>query len=807
VVSADYSPIGASTYTVQAYFKGALTAQATGQKGTSLAQAQSACGSFDWELWPNFGPTVDWDNGGTPLLLGGASVMCDQLYIIPENVTWSGAPTAMQITASQVPGLTITSENASLVYQGLTNSSLGNATLAVSGSQLVVSNLGSSGQDGVSIALPGNLSAWEAHWQDPDPSGTLPVGAYVQQQVMGPGSAGSSGVLGTVAVTKAGTGNYVVSADFSAVGASTYTVQAYRQGVLVAQATGQTGSALAVAANFSWSNDSEVSCCPWSVTVSVDWGSGGTSLSVAGAKVTCDQLYIIPENASWSGAPTAMQITASQVPGLTITSENASLVYQGLTNSSLGNATLAVSGSQLVVSNLGSSGQDGVAIALPGNLSGLEAHWQNPDPSGTLPVGAYLKQQVVGPGRDGTSGVLGMVAVTKAGTSNYVVSADFSPVGVSTYTVQAYRQGVLVAQASGQPGAALAVASGCSWSGDIGWTCCPLIVDVSVDWGSGGTSLAVAGAKVTCDHLYITPEGVSLPSQPTAFQITGAMLPPITITSENVTLPYGGLSHTSLGNATVAVQGNQLSISNLGSSGQDGVSIALPGTLTGLEMHWQDPDPLGALPVGAYLKQQVVGPASDGTSGVLGALQVTKAGTSNYVVSADFSPVGASTYTVQAYRQGVMVAQASGQKGAAMAVASGCSWSGDITYTCCPWSVTVSLDWGSGGTSLLVAGAKVTCDQLYIIPENVAWQGAPTAMQITASQVPALSMTAATVSPVLVSLSLANQNATLQWFGTGVLQQTSDLRNWSDVSGATTPYTIPMSGTNQFFRITQPTSF
>jgi len=317
----------------------------------------------------------------------------------------------------------------------------------------------------------------------------------------------------------------------------------------------------------------------------------------------------------------------------------------------------------------------------------------------------------------------------------------------------------------------------------------------------------VAGAKVTCDHLYITPEGVSLPSQPTAFQITGAMLPPITITSENVTLPYGGLSHTSLGNATVAVQGNQLSISNLGSSGQDGVSIALPGTLTGLEMHWQDPDPLGALPVGAYLKQQVVGPASDGTSGVLGALQVTKAGTSNYVVSADFSPVGASTYTVQAYRQGVMVAQASGQKGAAMAVASGCSWSGDITYTCCPWSVTVSLDWGSGGTSLLVAGAKVTCDQLYIIPENVAWQGAPTAMQITASQVPALSMTAATVSPVLVSLSLANQNATLQWFGTGVLQQTSDLRNWSDVSGATTPYTIPMSGTNQFFRITQPTSF
>ncbi|MGD0539823.1 MAG: hypothetical protein ABSC03_19510, partial [Verrucomicrobiota bacterium] len=61
---------------------------------------------------------------------------------------------------------------------------------------------------------------------------------------------------------------------------------------------------------------------------------------------------------------------------LTAKAQPLPVVYQGLTNSSLGNATLAVSGSQLVVSNLGSSGQDGVSIALPGNLSALETHWQ-----------------------------------------------------------------------------------------------------------------------------------------------------------------------------------------------------------------------------------------------------------------------------------------------------------------------------------------------------------------------------------------------------------------------------------------------
>ena len=94
-----------------------------------------------------------------------------------------------------------------------------------------------------------------------------------------------------------------------------------------------------------------------------------------------------------------------------------------------------------------------------------------------------------------------------------------------------------------------------------------------------------------------------------------------------LTLSYAGLGHTSLGNAVLTATDTRLTVSNLGSSGQDGVSIALPSNLTGWEAHWQNPDPSDALPVGAYLKQQVVGPGSDGTSGVLGTVQVTKAGT------------------------------------------------------------------------------------------------------------------------------------------------------------------------------------
>src|ERR1035441_5977209 len=70
--------------------------------------------------------------------------------------------------------------------------------------------------------------------------------------------------------------------------------------------------------------------------------------------------------------------TCSQTVLVTVESP----VYQGLTNTSLGDATLAVSGSQLTVGNLGSSGQDGVDITLTPGTS-LPAAWLPLDSSDT----------------------------------------------------------------------------------------------------------------------------------------------------------------------------------------------------------------------------------------------------------------------------------------------------------------------------------------------------------------------------------------------------------------------------------------
>jgi hypothetical protein len=117
-----------------------------------------------------------------------------------------------------------------VTYGGVPNSSLGNASLALQGGQLVAGNLGSSGQDGVSVALPPGLTGWGAQWVPLDQVGKLPVGAYLQERVLGAFGGVADALLGTVTMTKAGTTNYVLSADLSPIGAGSVLLQAYLGG-------------------------------------------------------------------------------------------------------------------------------------------------------------------------------------------------------------------------------------------------------------------------------------------------------------------------------------------------------------------------------------------------------------------------------------------------------------------------------------------------------------------------------------------------------------------------------------------------
>ena len=368
--------------------------------------------------------------------LNQAQLQALNLRLSTDPMTLSGSSLSVSTMLHRAAQLI---NPAVVTYANLSHTPLGSALIANQldhgSNRLVVSNLGSSGQDGVEITLPGNLSGLDVGWQDLDTSNTLPVGAYVQEQMIGMSGTGTIAPWGTLTLTKNGTTNYVLSADYSPIGASMYTVQAFLKGVLVGQVTGLDGGALAICGGCCTTYDWEF----WpNFGPTIDWGHG-TPILLGGAALTADQLYVIPENVTLTGTPTAMQITASQVPSLTITSEIASLVYQGLTNTSVGSATVTGQGNQLMVSGIGSNGVDGVSIAMPSNLSGFDVTWQPLDVSNTLPVGAYVQEQIIGTAGAVTNGVLGTLTMTKTGTPAYPysVSANYSPVGASNYTVQA----------------------------------------------------------------------------------------------------------------------------------------------------------------------------------------------------------------------------------------------------------------------------------------------------------------------------------------------------------------------------------
>jgi hypothetical protein len=658
-------------------------------------------------------------------------------------------------------------------YQGVANTALGSATLAVSNNLLTVGNLGSSGQDGVSIALPSFLTALDVEWQDFDPSNSLPVGYYIQENAVGTANGITNGVLGTLTMTKFGTTNYLLSANFSPIGASNYLVQAYFQGALVAQMTNLNVTAAVISFN------SPVQGGPSRDYIIGFTAHGAPIYSFSGhgyfQSVEFDDLVCTPLNVP-SYSPAALAITASHVPSITITSENESLVYQGLTNTSLGNATLAVSGNQFTVGNLGASGQDGVSIALPRYLSGLDVHWQNLEQSNTLPVGSYIQEHLIGTANGITNGLLGTTTVTKTGSTNYLVSADFSPMGASNYLVQVYVQGVLVAQMTNQNGASLAQIYGDDPLLDLGYlggfvysgpllVCLPPCYDIPPIGCTTCTNRNIPDPQGPVE-LVINPISLQSPTL-TGIGITASQVPGITITSENATVPYQGLAITALGSATLAVSNNLLTVGNLGSSGQDGLLIPLSTNLTALDVEWQDFDPSNSLPVGYYIQENAVGTANGITNGVLGTLTMTKTGTTNYLLSANFSAIGASNYLVQAYFQEALVAQMTNQNGASLLSFywTGPGGPGRDTVT------AVNLKNGSVTYSYSGHGyfQSVEFDDLVCTPLNVP-SYSPTAMAITASQVPSISITAENVSVQYQGFSnTALGSATLAVSGSGLI--------------------------------------
>jgi hypothetical protein len=267
-----------------------------------------------------------------------------------------------------------------------------------------------------------------------------------------------------------------------------------------------------------------------------------------------------------------------------------------------------------------------------------------------------------------------------------------------------------------------------------------------------------------------------------------------------------GIRHTALSAATFQLLGSSLRIGNIGSSGQDGVSLAtgVAGravlTLAPLEAG-------GPLANGAFLQLSAQGSVSGVAGQPVGNLRVTRTAT-GAVLLPNFSALGASTHRVQVFNQGALVLELAG-------------YGGSVSTSTLPTSLGVA-DGGFfarylGGTTFTVGPAVATGDEVRLLPE-----GAPLAVgyvsrvDLRASGIPSITIDAETVTPlpppsldiscigVIYHLRLEPTVTNAQYR----LEASTDLANWSafgtiTAPGVTLEVEVPAaysSGPRWFFR-------
>ncbi len=202
-----------------------------------------------------------------------------------------------------------------------------------------------------------------------------------------------------------------------------------------------------------------------------------------------------------------------------------------------GAATLAFFTDRLIVSGIGSSGDDGARVGL-GEATDFRLGWLDLDPTGSLPTGALLRASatgsILGEARD-----LGSIEFTKE-LSKLELVADFSAIDSPTQRLEIYNEGELVTTVTGNA-APLAFTSG---------------INVIVIWprsiskigGGGGTTcfvsewdhpieIAVPGAGTfQGDELRVLAENQEAPLDfIDSFSIQAARIPEIVLVEAEAT--------------------------------------------------------------------------------------------------------------------------------------------------------------------------------------------------------------------------------------------------------------------------------
>jgi hypothetical protein len=122
---------------------------------------------------------------------------------------------------------------------------------------------------------------------------------------------------------------------------------------------------------------------------------------------------------------------------------NGPVDFCDLNNWPLGGAQLNVDSNGLTVSNIGSSGDDGVRVALPEHITSLHVNYIDVGDPNQFPVGAYIQATSRGTVNGEPNQIASMVHSVWTG-SDVNTTVDFSALGPNSLTAEYYLDGKLV---------------------------------------------------------------------------------------------------------------------------------------------------------------------------------------------------------------------------------------------------------------------------------------------------------------------------------------------------------------------------
>lgn len=406
---------------------------------------------------------------------------------------------------------------------------------------------------------------------------------------------------------------------------------------------------------------------------------------------------------------TLLALAGSSLVGLAQAQDE--LVEFGLEHTALDLAELSLEGGKIKVSNLGSSGCDGVRIATPpvDGYDGIYAPAGLSDPDDQVTYDFY-------------GAVPGGVPVKVGGFQVQNVGAEMLELTLETTSgapigIRALHNGAVVYEESN-------VASSGDWKITISIEIEPIDAHVSFgdswdDWGAGaswngatdggGTTGLINGQAVFFDHLYFYPEAPGQPDMQLAYvDIMAAGVPELLL--ERAALQMFGASVSALGGAVFSSGGDDLTVT--GAAGDPaGAQLDLGPTagatvdLSGLPSPAAPGDRLTMLAEGVL----------DGVAGQALATASFTSGADGVVVQPDFTAVGAQVSTVEVYDGGQLVASVPGLSGD---VAELPSLAFDITLCFTYGSFKLEIKLEDFAAPITVGGTTYVGDELRIVGES-----------------------------------------------------------------------------------------